>query len=90
MLVETISLEMDKCKFKNKALVSEVLHLLCFLTLVSCQNGIDTKGRPRLDCFLQSDQGMSCLLFRPVFCEFRPDNQHFIREQKRKDMCSKF
>ena len=26
----------------------------------------------------QSDQGLPCLLFAQPFCEFQPDNQHFI------------
>ena len=26
----------------------------------------------------QSDQSLPCLLFLQAFCEFNPDNQHFI------------
>ena len=60
---------------KEKA---SMINVLKFLTLVSCQKGLDKQSRPRSDCFWRS----SLIRVFPVcysdmqFMKFNPDNQH--------------
>ena len=54
------------------------VNVLKFRTLVACQKGLDKQCRPI------SGQGLP--LFDKHFVNFRPDNQHFIREEKEKSV----
>ena len=71
MLVETISLEIDKCKSKNAALVSEVLAISVgalkgIFDLPYCQNKhyLCLKYRPISGCSVKRINNISMLIIR--------------------------